>query len=69
MPPPPLSIAPFWETRILARAIGKGGGGDGWSLDGSNLFMCADHNSLVVQHRDVLAPPEFEHHSALQARQ
>ena len=30
-------------------------------LHGPNLILCADHNSLLVKHRDAFAPPEFEH--------
>ena len=34
-----------------------------------NLVLCTDHNSLVVKHRDVFAPPEFEHDTSLRARE
>ena len=37
-------------------------------LHGPNLILCADHNSLVVKHRDAFAPPEFEHDTSLRAR-
>ena len=37
-------------------------------LHGPNLILCADHNSLVVKHRDAFAPPEFEHDTSLCAR-
>ena len=37
-------------------------------LHGPNLILCADHNSLVVKHRDAFAPPEFEHDTSLHAR-
>ena len=37
-------------------------------LHGPNLIFCADHNSLVVKHRDAFAPPEFEHDTSLRAR-
>ena len=36
-------------------------------LHGPNLILCADHNSLIVKHRDALAPPEFEHDTSLRA--
>ena len=38
-------------------------------LHGPNLILCADHNSLVVKHRDAFAPPEFEHDTSLRARE
>ena len=38
-------------------------------LHGPNLISCADHNSLVVKHRDAFAPPEFEHDTSLRARE
>ena len=38
-------------------------------LHGPNLILCADHNSLVVKHRDTFAPPEFEHDTSLRARE
>ena len=37
-------------------------------LHGPNLILCADHNSLFVQHRDAFTPPEFEHDTSLRAR-
>ena len=37
-------------------------------LHGPNLILCADHNSVVVKHRDAFAPPEFEHDTSLRAR-
>ena len=37
-------------------------------LHGPNMILCADHNSLVVKHRDAFAPPEFEHDTSLRAR-
>ena len=37
-------------------------------LHGPILILCADHNSLVVKHRDAFAPPEFEHDTSLRAR-
>ena len=37
-------------------------------LHGPNLILCADHNSLVVKHRDAFAPPDFEHDTSLCAR-
>ena len=37
-------------------------------LHGPNLILCADHNNLVVKHRDAFAPPEFEHDTSLRAR-
>ena len=39
------------------------------SLTCVNLIMCADHNSLIVKHRDAAKPPYFEHDSALAARE
>ena len=33
------------------------------------MILCADHNSLVVKHRDAFAPPEFEHDTSLRARE
>ena len=36
-------------------------------LHGPNLILCADHNSLIVKHRDAFAPPEFEHDTSLRA--
>ena len=38
-------------------------------LHGPNLILCADHNSLVVIHRDAFAPPEFKHDTSLRARE
>ena len=38
-------------------------------LHGPNLILCADHNSLIVQHRDAFAPPEFEYDTSLRARE
>ena len=38
-------------------------------LHGPNLILCADHNSLVVKHRDAFAPLEFEHDTSLRARE
>ena len=38
-------------------------------LHGPNLILCADHNSLVVKHRDAFAPSEFEHDTSLRARE
>ena len=38
-------------------------------LHGPNLVLCADHNSLVVKHRDAFAPPECEHDTSLRARE
>ena len=38
-------------------------------LHGPNLILCADHNSLVVKHRDAFAPPEFDHDTSLRARE
>ena len=38
-------------------------------LHGSNLILCANHNSLIVKHRDAFAPPEFEHDTSLRARE
>ena len=38
-------------------------------LHGPNLILCADHNSLVVKHRDAFAPPEFEHDTSLRAKE
>ena len=32
-----------------------------------NLILCADHNRLVVKHRDAFAPPEFEHDTSVRA--
>ena len=38
-------------------------------LHGPNLILCADHTSLMVKHRDALAPLEFEHDTSLRARE
>ena len=38
-------------------------------LHGPNVLLCADHNSLVVKHRDAFAPPKFEHDTSLRARE
>ena len=38
-------------------------------LHGPNLILCADHNSLIVKHRDAFAPREFEHDTSLRARE
>ena len=38
-------------------------------LHGPNLMSCADHNSLVVKHRDTFASLEFEHDTSLRARE
>ena len=38
-------------------------------LHGPNLILCAEHNSLIVKHRDAFAPPEFEHDTSLRARE
>ena len=38
-------------------------------LHGPHLILCADHNSLVVKHRDAFAPLEFEHDTSLRARE
>ena len=32
-------------------------------------MLCADHNNLIVKHRDAFAPPEFEHDTSLRARE
>ena len=36
---------------------------------GPNLILWADHNSLVVKHRDAFAPPDFGHDTSLPARE
>ena len=36
-------------------------------LHGPNLIICADHNSLIVKHRDAFAPLKFEHDTPLRA--
>ena len=33
------------------------------------MILCADHKSLPVKHNDALLPPEFDHDSALAARE
>ena len=38
-------------------------------LHGPNLILCADHNSLVLKHRDAFARQEFEHDTSLRARE
>ena len=38
-------------------------------LHGPNLILCADHNNLIVKHRDAFAPLEFEHDTSLRARE
>ena len=38
-------------------------------LHGPSLILCADHNSLIVKHRDAFAPLEFEHDTSLRARE
>ena len=38
-------------------------------LHGPNPILCADHNGLVVKHRDAFAPREFEHDTSLRARE
>ena len=38
-------------------------------LHGPNLILCADHNSLIVKHRDAFAPPQFEHDTSLRAKE
>ena len=38
-------------------------------LHRTNLILCADHNSLVVKHRDAFAPPQFELDTPLRARE
>ena len=38
-------------------------------LHGPNLILCADHNSLIVKHRDAFAPPDFERDTSLRARE
>ena len=34
-----------------------------------NLILCANHNSLVVKHRDAFVAPKFEHDTSLHARE
>ena len=38
-------------------------------LHGPNLILCADHNSLIVKHRDAFAPLKFEHDTSLRAKE
>ena len=74
-PPPPRSGGPLEITLVVAHFHHKHTRRQSqWKdiakeLHGPNLVLCADHNSLVVKHRDAFAPPEFEHDTSLRARE
>ena len=38
-------------------------------MHGPHLILCADHNSLILKHRDAFAPLEFEHDTSFRARE